>query len=91
MIGSMAVWPHPIARRFVHPRWLRDAANDLAVTADGRLWIATDRGLAVFDGARVRRLDQRRGLIEDEIEEIAVDRYDRRWIRGAQGIALITP
>lgn len=81
----------PETKTWDYPRALRDDANDLEVSEDGRLWMATNRGLAVFDGERVRRLDARRGLIENEIQDVAIDRFGRIWIRGAQGIGLISP
>jgi hypothetical protein len=65
--------------------------RDLAGAPDGRLWIATDRGVVRFDGGRTRRVDHRRGLLDDRVLELAVDPYGRVWARGAQGVTLVEP
>lgn len=73
------------------PMQLAFEANDLAVTTGGQLWMATSRGVAVYDGAKVRRVDMRRGLVENDLLDIAVDRYDRIWARGPGSLTLISP
>jgi len=73
------------------PRDLAFSVNDLALAADGRLWLATERGVALYDGKRVRRLDVRRGLIENEILDVALDSFGRLWARGPSSITLISP
>lgn len=73
------------------PAQLGFEVNDLAATAAGQLWMATARGIAAYDGATVRRVDMRRGLVENEILDIAVDRYDRIWGRGPGSLTLISP
>ena len=77
--------------RWDYPRALELSVNDIEIAPDGRLWMATDRGLAVYDGARVRRLDARRGLVENRIQNVAIDQYGRVWLRGTQSLALVTP
>jgi hypothetical protein len=76
--------------RWESPAALRREDNALAVGPDGRLWMATPRGLAVFDGARLRRLDARRGLLEDAILDVVVDRFGRVWALGKTGLNLVT-
>jgi hypothetical protein len=78
-----AAWSHP-------PRLAIDI-NDMALAADGRLWLATDRGLMIYDGARLRRFDSRRGLLEDDVVDLVIDRFERIWVRGPEGIALVVP
>jgi hypothetical protein len=78
-----STWQFPIQLGF--------EANDLAVTAGGQLWMATSRGVAVYDGSKVRRVDMRRGLVENDLLDIAVDRYDRIWARGPGSLTLISP
>ncbi|MEZ4362169.1 MAG: hypothetical protein R3B48_18415 [Kofleriaceae bacterium] len=73
------------------PAQLAFEANDLAVTGGGQLWMATSRGVAVYDGAKVRRIDLRRGLVENELFDITVDRFDRIWARGSGSLTLISP
>jgi ligand-binding sensor domain-containing protein len=77
--------------RWRYPRALTHPVNDIEIGPDGRLWLATERGLAVYDGARVRRLDARRGLIEDRVLDVATDQFGRVWFRGAQSIGIVTP
>lgn len=73
------------------PKPLKRAVTDVDVDRDGRLWMATNRGIAMFDGSRVHRLDVHRGLLQDQIDELAVDHFGRVWARGSQGLVLITP
>jgi hypothetical protein len=77
--------------QWAYPRALAQAVNDIELAPDGRLWMATERGLAIYDGARVRRLDARRGLVENAIRDIALDQYGRVWVRGAHSLGLVTP
>ena len=53
--------------------------------------MATDRGIALYDGKKVKRLDVRRGLLENEILDVAIDEFDRVWARGAESLTLISP
>lgn len=78
-------------QNWVSPKALRAPTNDVEMGADGRLWMATDRGVTVFDGAKVLRLDESRGLLQNEIEEIRADHFGRLWVRGSRGITVITP
>ncbi len=80
-----------LGERWMFPAMLAFQANDLAVTSDGLLWMATARGLAVYDGLKVRRVDLRRGLVENQIVDIAIDRYDRVWARGPNSLTLLSP
>jgi len=74
-----------------YPPSLRFPVNDIEIGSDSRLWMATDRGVAVYDGARVRRLDVRRGLLENQIEDVAIDHFGRIWVRGSRGLTIVTP
>jgi ligand-binding sensor domain-containing protein len=58
---------------------------------DGRLWMATDRGVVAYDGQRTQRVDRRSGLLEERVEDIAVDHQGRVWARSRQGFSLVTP
>jgi hypothetical protein len=77
--------------RWQYPRPLAISADDIEIGPDGRLWMATERGLAVYDGARLRRLDARRGLVENRIRDVALDHYGRVWLRGSQSLGIVTP
>ncbi len=74
-----------------YPTALRSAVNDLALGKHGRLWLATEYGLVVYDGAKVRRLDTRRGLLENHLIDVESDNYGRIWAMSASGIVLVTP
>ncbi|MCP4449787.1 MAG: hypothetical protein GY811_31315 [Myxococcales bacterium] len=77
--------------RWTFPPAMRTSINDLALGRGGQLWLATDKGLAVYDGAKVRRLDSRRGLLENRIIDVETDRYGRVWALSAQGLVLVSP
>jgi hypothetical protein len=53
--------------------------------------MATDRGMALYDGRKVKRLDTRRGLLENELADIAIDELGRVWARGAESLTLVDP
>ena len=80
-----------VGERWQFPPQLGFEVNDLAVTGGGQLWMATPRGIAAYDGNKVRRVDVRRGLVENQILDIAIDRYDRIWGRGPGSLTLISP
>lgn len=76
---------------WTYPEPLRMPVNDIEIGKDGRLWMATRRGLGVFDGTRVRWFDTRRGLLENEITEVVADSVGRIWVRGPTGISVLSP
>jgi len=55
-----ALDPHRLPSQYVHEQWTAEtgfpggAVNGIAQTADGYLWIGTDRGLIRFDGFNFR-------------------------------------
>lgn len=73
------------------PRELSFEVEDLAIAADGRLWMATSRGGALYDGKKVKRLDVRRGLLENDILDVTLDEHGRVWARGRESLTVITP
>jgi len=54
------------------------------------VWMATERGIAAWDGRKVRRVDTRRGLAENIVLDVAVDQFDRVWARGPGSLTLIS-
>ena len=58
---------------------MRDLAADLA-----------ERGIAAWDGKKVRRVDTRRGLAENEVLDVALDQFDRVWARGPSSLTLVS-
>jgi ligand-binding sensor domain-containing protein len=76
---------------WTYPSGLATPANDIRFADDGRLWLGTDRGLVSFDGAKIRRLDARRGLVEDKVVDLDIDHYGRLWLRGPQSVTVVIP
>ena len=72
------------------PPALRFELNDVVATRNGQVWMATERGIAAWDGTKVRRVDVRRGLAENQILDVAVDQFDRVWARGPGSLTLIS-
>ena len=77
--------------RWRFPRGLKGSVNALALGTAGRLWLGTERGLAMFDGRRLRRVDAPAGLFTSGVEELAVDRFGRVYARSAEGIGIVEP
>ncbi len=77
--------------RWTFPKMLMTSVRDLVFGQDGRLWFATSQGLGVYDGQKARRLDTRRGLVENDILELESDHYGRIWARSEHGMVLVTP
>ena len=75
-------WDFPAALRF--------EINDLVATRTGQVWMATERGIAAWDGKKVRRIDTRRGLAENEVLDVVVDQYDRVWARSPSSLTLVS-
>jgi hypothetical protein len=75
--------------KWAYPPELALPINDMEVGPDQRLWIATDRGLALREGKQVRHFDSRRGLVEDRIEDLAIDQFGRVWLRGRQSLGIV--
>ncbi len=81
-VWNGTAWEFPAALRF--------EINDVVATRNGQVWMATERGIAAWDGKKVRRVDMLRGLAENQMLDIAVDRFDRVWARGPGSLTLIS-
>jgi ligand-binding sensor domain-containing protein len=81
-VWNGSVWDFPAALRF--------EINDVVATRNGQVWMATERGIAAWDGKKVRRVDMLRGLAENQMLDIAVDQFDRVWARGPGSLTLIS-
>jgi hypothetical protein len=81
-VWNGTAWDFPAALRF--------EINDVVATRNGQVWMATERGIAAWDGKKVRRIDMLRGLAENEILDIAADQLDRIWARGPGSLTLIS-
>jgi len=81
-IWNGKAWDFPAALRF--------EINDVVATGNGQVWMATERGIAAWDGKKVRRVDMLRGLAENEVIDVAADQFDRVWARGPGSLTLIS-
>jgi hypothetical protein len=75
-------WDFPAALRF--------EINDVVATHNGQVWMATERGIAAWDGSKVRRVDTRRGLAENMVLDVVSDQFDRVWARGPGSLTLVS-
>ena len=71
------------------PAPLRFEINDVIATHNAQIWMATERGIAAWDGRNIRRIDTLRGLVENEVLDLAVDQFDRVWARGPNSLTLV--
>jgi hypothetical protein len=81
-VWNGTAWDFPAALRF--------EINDVVATRNGQVWMATERGIAAWDGKKVRRVDMLRGLAENEMIDVAADQFDRVWARGPGSLTLIS-
>jgi len=81
-VWNGTTWEFPAALRF--------EINDVVATRNGQVWMATERGIAAWDGKKVRRVDVLRGLAENEVNDVAADQFDRVWARGPGSLTLIS-
>ena len=81
-VWNGTAWDFPAALRF--------EINDVVATRNGQVWMATERGIAAWDGKKVRRVDMLRGLAENEVIDVAADQFDRVWGRGPGSLTLIS-
>jgi hypothetical protein len=77
-------------KKWEFPPALRFEVNDVVATHNGQVWMATERGIAAWDGKKVRRVDTRRGLAENMVLDVAADHYDRVWARGPSSLTLVS-
>lgn len=81
-VWNGTAWDFPAALRF--------EINDVVATRNGQVWMATERGIAAWDGKKVRRVDMLRGLAENQMIDVAADQFDRVWARGPGSLTLIS-
>lgn len=60
----------------------------LAVDKSGKLWIAHDRGLSVYDGKRFTDYDQSNSLPDIRTNSVYIDRAGRVWVGTWSGAAI---
>jgi signal transduction histidine kinase/CheY-like chemotaxis protein/streptogramin lyase len=82
-----------------HPRQISVAdglpsnrINNVTEDRQGYLWIATDDGLARYDGIGFRVWQSEQGLRDNKVWDVHVDARDRLWIATADaGLAMLDP
>ena len=91
---SFALDPSKRITQYVHDSWTtndglpQDSINAIAQTPDGYLWLATQEGLARFDGVTFRVYDSRNTTVFDSdfVHTIHVDRRGTLWVGAASGL-----
>jgi hypothetical protein len=78
-------WTFPRMGAFYH------RANALAHDAHRNVFIGTDKGLFCVGACAPDAIDRRRGLLADDIIDLAVDARDRVWVLTAKGINIVEP
>jgi len=62
----------------------------LAALPDGRMWVGTDQGLALWDEGKMRIFTVRDGLPHDYVSALAVDLQGRTWVGSyIRGLAVL--
>lgn len=83
--GGWRVYRYDAHNRHSLPHW---AVNDLWPTPDGRLWVATNDGIGIWqpetDG--FEQLTSQQGLPADYVNGIRTDRDGRLWFTTARGL-----
>lgn len=59
--------------------------------ADGKIWMPTNHGLAVFDGKRFQQYTTEQGLASDDISQIAEDNEGHIWLASYGGLHRLNP
>lgn len=77
---------HPLAGMLQYS----EKFNSVVTDSKDRLWIGTQNGLLMVDGAHVRRFTRADGLSNSCIQSIVEDGRNRMWIGTSFGISRIT-
>jgi len=66
-------------------------ARALALDGGGRMWLATAKGLRVLDAkeASAPRLGSGTSVVDDDVLDLALDRFGRVWALGSAAIAIV--
>lgn len=94
---ALALNPDKAFHQYVSDRWSiveglpQLSVISIAQDAQGYLWLATQNGVARFDGVRfeVYSLEDHPGLRTSIIERVHVDARQRIWVGGARGLSQI--
>lgn len=80
-----ARWTFPRMGAFYHP------ANALGHDEHGNVFIGTDKGLFCVGACAPDAIDARRGMLTDNVIDLAVDRRNRVWVLTEKGINIVEP
>ncbi|MDY7095821.1 MAG: two-component regulator propeller domain-containing protein [Acidobacteriota bacterium] len=89
-VSAAALDPAKLPSQYIHDRWQDELpqshVQDVLQTADGYLWIATQEGLARFDGRQLSVFDARNtpGLASSYVRTLLEDRRGTLWV-GTRG------
>src|SRR5262249_5310683 len=93
---ALALDPARPIEQYVHDGWPRDQAlphntiHSLLQTADGYIWLATEEGVARFDGVRFKVFDVRNTpqIASNQIQFLFEDSRRALWIGTIAGLTL---
>ncbi len=93
-LPSSALDPRKQMSQYVHDTWNtngglpQDSPNAIAQTPDGYLWIATQEGLARFDGMSFTTFDSHttRGALQNYVYALFTDRKGTLWVGASGGL-----
>jgi diguanylate cyclase (GGDEF)-like protein len=93
-LPALALDPALQMTQYVHRSWSsndglpQDSINGIAQTRDGYLWMATQEGLARFDGVEFVTFDARNtgGVVGNFMYTVFVDRNGTLWAGGGDGL-----
>lgn len=78
-------WTFPRLGAYYHP------ANALEHDSHGNVFIGTPKGLFCVGDCAPDAIDARRGLLDDDVKDLAVDPRNRVWVLTAKGINIVEP
>jgi diguanylate cyclase (GGDEF)-like protein len=64
-----------------------DIVTSLAQTADGALWVGTNRGLNRIKNGKIEAWKKKDGLADDEVQALATDLKGALWIGTTRGLS----
>jgi signal transduction histidine kinase/CheY-like chemotaxis protein/ligand-binding sensor domain-containing protein len=96
---ALALDPARLLTQYVSDNWQIDRGlpqvqvDAIAQTANGYLWVATQEGLARFDGVRFAVFDRSNNdqMLVNVVLALKVDRQDRLWVGTRAGLLTLTP
>jgi signal transduction histidine kinase len=89
--GTVILRPPAGSRVYTSADGLTGAAvRFLAPAADGKLWVATDKGLAYFDGERFRHWDRSSGLPVERLLWVMPDQHGSLWLGTSTGVVRLS-